>query len=192
MFAIGKALMAEGRWAQAAQYFDRATEVDAQNWEAFFALGYCRGKSRLGHVSDQASLDAYTEAKRLAPEDLPDNLRARLLIYHAAIQKRLGRLAEAEEELHEAQPLASEPEEIQDLSYHMSSIYAMTNRHEQAIELVSALRSTPYLASVWAHLDDYYEDVKSDPKFLRAIREPDQVLKDPDAVSEMLKLRAAR
>lgn len=192
MFAVGKALMAEGRWAQAAQYFEQATQMEPGNWEAFFALGYCHGKSRLGRVSDLASLNAYSEAIRLAPEDLRPNLRARLLIYHAAILKRLGNIKAAEEELHRAEPLASETEEIQDLTYHLSSIYAMTDRHDLAIQLVSALRSTPYLASIWSHLDDYYKEISGDPRFLEAIREPDHKLKDPEAVSEMLKLRAAR
>lgn len=192
IYAVGKALMAEGRWARAAVYFAQVTELDPSNWEAQFALGYCHGKSRLGMISDQAALAAYSRALELIPSNIDPNLRARLHIYHAAMSKRLGSLLEAEQELLIAKELAVEEEDIQDLKYHLSSIYAMTERHSDAIKLILELRDTPYLASIWSHIDDYFASMKDLPSFKSAIQDPHASLDNSKDSSRMLKFRSNR
>lgn len=72
----GKALMAEGRWKQAAPYFEQYIDAGYEDWQVYFAIGYCRGKSHDGPLADRAALEAYDHAMRLAPENLSPLARA--------------------------------------------------------------------------------------------------------------------
>jgi tetratricopeptide (TPR) repeat protein len=191
-FSVAKALMAEGRWSKAAEHFGNYLKGRPDDWEGYFSLGYCHGKSRLGQVSDAASLQAYEKAYALAPANLEPNIRARLLVYRAAIKKRLGRLDEAERELIRGRDLATESEERQDAQYHLASIYAMTDRHEMAIDLVRELRNTPYIASIWSHLGDYFHGIADLPAFREALGQPPGYPDDPEHAARLLRLRAAR
>ncbi|MBV9068475.1 MAG: tetratricopeptide repeat protein [Acidobacteria bacterium] len=191
-FSVAKALMAEGRWTRAAEHFQAYLSRSPHDWEAWFSMGYCHGKSRLGQVSDLAALQAYDRAVALSPANLEPNIRARLITYRAAIKKRLGRLEEAEREFTKAQVMAREPEEIQDIQYHLASIYAMTGRPEEAIALVRELRNTPYIASVWSHLGDYFHAIADLPAFRDAVGEMVGNPDDPEQRARLLRLRAAR
>lgn len=170
----GKALMAEGRWRQAAPYFEQYIEAGYEDWQVYFAIGYCRGKSHDGGLADRAALEAYDHAMRLAPENLSPLARARLTTYRAAMFKRLKRLDEAEPELKKALELLKrhdllDTDEAHDTRYNLAGVLALKGEEDDAIEIVRALRGTAYAAAIWAHRDDYFAGLKNRSEFIEAL-----------------------
>jgi tetratricopeptide (TPR) repeat protein len=158
--------MAAKQWVQAAQYFDRYVEIDPTNWDALFSRAVAHANSRAGQGSDIAALRAYNDAITLRPPDLDANLVARLYSYRAAMMKRLGRLAEAEADLHVAEPLATKPYERDDIRYNLACVYAMTGRRTEVLRLVESLQGTRFIGAIRANLDRYFAALAEDPEFL--------------------------
>lgn len=159
-------LMAAQRWTEAAEYFDRYLTVDASSWEVHFSRAVARANSRAGPEGDLMALRAYSDAIALRPEQLETNLMARLYSYRGAMMKRLGRLQEAESDLHLAETMATEPYERCDISYNLACVYAMTGRRAEAMRLVKTLRGTEFIGTITAHLDRYFAALADDPEFL--------------------------
>jgi tetratricopeptide (TPR) repeat protein len=163
---IGTALMADGRWSEAAPYLDEYSRRMPDDWAGHYARAVAHQNSRMGAVSNLAALRAYNDTVSLAPGTLDANLRGRLFTYRGAALKRLGRLAEAEADLELAKQLVSTQREREDLLYNLAGLYAMTGRKSQAIEAVRSLQETSYIASIRAHLNDYFRSIRNDAEFM--------------------------
>ncbi|MER5466831.1 hypothetical protein ABT010_40735 [Streptomyces sp. NPDC002668] len=120
--SLAKALMAERRWAEASERFDRYVgEVDA-DWEIHFARGVAHANSRRGPSSDLSALRAMNEAIALVSEDAEANIVARLFAYRGAMAKRLGRYVQAEADLLLARRYATAAYEITDITYNLAAV----------------------------------------------------------------------
>jgi tetratricopeptide (TPR) repeat protein len=171
LLELGKSLMAEGDWVQAAKYFDEYVRVVPDDWLAHFSRGVAHANARLGTESNLAALRAYNDAIALAPADAGPDLMARAYAYRAGIYKRLGRLPEAEADVNLGESLASDPDIRADLLYSRACIYAMTGRREQTIQAVRDLSGTRQIRAIPGHLEDYFRSLRGDPEFLSVLRE---------------------
>lgn len=169
-----KGLMAEKRWADAAQYFDRYVERVDSDWKIQFTRGVAHANARAGAPSNLAALRAYNEAIALTPDDVDQNMRARLYTYRGAIEKRLGRLGPAEHDLLLAQSWATNHYERKDAAYNLACVYAMSGRKTEALQELRNLLELGGLQLINAHLDDYFRSLVDDPEFRRLIRLPSQ------------------
>ena len=171
---VGKALMAEHRWSEAAKYFDEYTQANPDDWEAQRSRGIAHAMSRQGTSTDLASLKAYNQAIAVAPRSLDLNTRARLITYRAAMLKRLGRLQEAEADLLLAMQKATGELEKRDIRYNLAGVYALQQKREKVIELVRSLvgcsREMDYIRR---HVKDYFSFLSGDAEFL-ALISPDR------------------
>jgi tetratricopeptide (TPR) repeat protein len=162
-------LMADGAWRDAARFFDRYTAIEPDNWDAQFSRAVAHANSRDGRDSDIAALRAYNDAIVLRPAHTSPNLIARLLSYRAAMLKRLGRLDEAEADLRVAERKADEKHEEDDVRYNLACVLAMKGRREEALEYARRLRGTPYVGSLRAHRERYFNSIANEPDFLDLI-----------------------
>ena len=166
---LGRALMAEHQWSEAAGYLDEYVSTNPADWQVHFSRGIAHANSRLGPAADQAALRAYNDAILFAPQDLDENMKGRLYIYRAAIAKRLGRLNEAEADLRIAEAMVSEPYEVDNLRYNLAAVYALMGKRSEVLELVASLRDSPQLRAVKSHLNDYFLAFRNDPEFNRLL-----------------------
>lgn len=161
-------LMAEKRWAEAAQYFDvYVRQVD--DWEIHLIRGVAYANQRAGTATNLAALRAYSDAIALAPADADSSLVARLFGYRGAMAKRLGRLDEAESDLLLARRRASESYEIADIAYNLAAVYALGGRKSEALAEIRQLRGLGHVDIVKAHLDDYFMSLRDEPDFQKII-----------------------
>jgi len=162
---IAMAEMAAGRYGDAAAQYDSLAASGSATWDDHLTRGVAHANARHGRNSDVAALLAYSDAIALAPDDINQNWRARLFTYRAAMLKRLGRLAESENDLSLSVKLANEEYEIQDARYNLACVYAMQGRANEMYTQLEALReSRRFMAGVAAHLDDYFSKFRSDPR----------------------------
>jgi tetratricopeptide (TPR) repeat protein len=166
LLETARGLMASGEWGKAADYLDRYIEIEPSNWDAQFSRAIAHANTRGGAKSDLASLRAYNDALALRDPDVDQNLVARLFSYRAGMLKRLGRLGEAEADLHLAQSLATREYERNDIEYNLACVYAMSGRRAEAMEIISALAGTPWGGSIRANLHRYFASLEDDPDFL--------------------------
>jgi tetratricopeptide (TPR) repeat protein len=159
-------LMASREWEAAARYFDRHADLDQTNWQALYSRAVAHANSRSGPGSDTAALRAYNDAIALRPSNIGANLTARLYSYRGAMLKRLGRLDEAEADLHVAETMATEQYERNDIRYNLAGVYAMKGRRSEALQQVRSLRGTDFIGYIKAHRDDYFASLAHDPEFL--------------------------
>ncbi|WP_037913986.1 tetratricopeptide repeat protein [Actinacidiphila yeochonensis] len=162
---LGRALMAERRWAEAAEHLDRyAGEADA-GWEVHYVRGVAHANTRGGTSSDIAALRAYGDAIALLPSDAEPDLVARLFTYRAAAEKRLGRYEQAEADLLLARRKATADYEVTDIAYNLASVYTMAGRRDDALTELRRLRDLDGIGLVRGHLDDYFRSLRDDPDF---------------------------
>ncbi|MFM2005577.1 MAG: hypothetical protein RLZZ09_1232 [Pseudomonadota bacterium] len=173
---IAMAEMASGRYNDAAHQYDAFAASGSASWEDHLSRGVAHANARHGRNSDIAALLAYNDAIALAPDDLGQNWRARLLTYRAAMLKRLGRFDEAESDLALSIRLATESYESLDAHYNLACVYAMQRRGEEMYRQLDELQgSRRFLAGVAAHLHDYFAYFKTDERLqsLLALRASD-------------------
>ncbi|MFF9870131.1 tetratricopeptide repeat protein [Streptomyces sp. NPDC013953] len=162
---LARALMAERRWAEAAEHFDRyVSQVDA-DWEVHHVRGVAHANTRGGPPSDLSAWRACNEAIALLPDDADPNITARLFAYRGAMAKRLGRYDQAEADLQLARRHATANYEITDIAYNLASVYALAGRRDEAISELRTLRDRGGISLVHGHLDDYFSTLRQDPEF---------------------------
>jgi len=166
-----KGLMAQHRWAAAARYFDEYVKRDDSDWQVHFSRGVAHANTRRGVSSNIQAARAYGDAIVLAPNDADLNLLARLFTYRAAMMKRLGRLDEAAADLSLAQARATRHYEIVDLLYNQASVYAMMNRKKESLDAIRELRKLGGVQLVRPRVNEYFQNIREDPEFLRLIEE---------------------
>ncbi|MFI1170008.1 tetratricopeptide repeat protein [Streptomyces melanogenes] len=164
---LARALMAERRWAEAAEHFDRyVTQVEV-DWEVHFVRGVAHGNTRGGPSSDLSAWRAYNEAIALLPDETEPNVSARLFAYRGAMAKRLGRYDQAESDLQLARRHATANYEITDIAYNLAAVYALAGRRDEALAELRTLRDLGHIDLVRGHLDDYFSTLRQDPEFRR-------------------------
>lgn len=161
--------MASGHYSYAASQYDTVAASNSATWEDHFSRGVAHANARQGRPSDLAALLAYSNAIALAPENISDNRRAKLLTYRAAMFKRLGRLPEAEGDLGIALKLATSKREKLDAHYNLACVYAMQKRSNEMYAHVGELDET-YRSAVEIHLNDFFQHYKADSKLLAMLR----------------------
>jgi tetratricopeptide (TPR) repeat protein len=165
LLQAAKALMAVGRWSEAASFLDDYISLVPDNWEVQFSRALSHANSRAGAKSDLAAFRAYNEAIALAPPDLESDMRAKLYAYRGAMAKRLGRLDEAEADLLMAESLSGEEGRQRDIDYNLAGVYAMAGRKDEAFKRLDRLRGSSWLRPVQAHSHDYFVTLRDDPRF---------------------------
>lgn len=167
---LAKALMAQGRWVEAAEKFDEYIKFRPSEWEVHFSRAVAYANARRGFATDISALRSYNEAVALVPPDLGFHLRARLFSYRGAMLKRLRRLDEAEADLTIAQKYAFDDYERSDIRYNLAGVYALKGDRSRLLETVGQLRDAPdYLSAIQAHLGDYFANFADDKEFLQTI-----------------------
>lgn len=164
-----KGLMVQHRWKAAARYFDEYVKHEDSDWQVHFSRGVAHANSRTGESSDISAVRAYSDALALAPPDADPNLIARLLTYRAAMNKRRGRLLEAEVDLALAESKATRRYEIVDLLYNKAAVFAMMSRKEESLEAIRRLKELGALQLVRPRVGSYFKSLSDDPEFLRIL-----------------------
>ena len=165
LLQAAKALLAQGRWHEAASYLDEYVTIVSDDWEVQFSRGLAHANSRAGVEADIASLRAYNEAIALAPPSLDPDMRSKLYSYRGAMAKRLHRFSEAEADLLIAEGLAQSEERLRDIDYNLAGVYAMTDRREESLLRLRRLSGSPLLGAVKGHAQDYFASMLEDPDF---------------------------
>jgi tetratricopeptide (TPR) repeat protein len=156
-------------WVSAAKYYDKYVEYDADNWEVHYLRGVAYQNSRLGRDTNLAALRAYNETIALAPDDIDDNVRARLYGYRGAALKRLDRLVEAENDLLLAQRWAREQYEVYDIAYNLACVYAKTRQRKKMLEQLRPLVKQLQWRRIIRTQQTYFGNYWDDPEFQRLI-----------------------
>jgi tetratricopeptide (TPR) repeat protein len=148
-----------------------SSESEAANWQDYYIRGANLANNLGDPLADIGALRAYSEAIVLAPRDLSPNLRARLYAHRGAILKRLKRLDEAENDISFALARASEQADLNDATYHMSSIKAMNGDRKAAFALLEELvaRDGRWLDLVRAR-EEYFPGLLNDVRFKNLVR----------------------
>lgn len=171
--ALAQGFMAERRWFEAAKKYEEYARLIADNWEINYARGVAFANSRRNPETNLSSVRAYNDAIAFAPPEIEQNMRARLFAYRGAIFKRLGRLDEAEADLHIARKLATRQFEILDIHYNFACIHALRGEREKLMDSIKSIREySNYfgpISAICAHLDDYFAAYANDVEFLKAI-----------------------
>ena len=117
--------------------------------------------------TDIRALRSYERALALVP-DVPDKERlARLLVYRAAILKRLGRLEEARAQIEDESRVWSGTRAEGDAWYNLASVYAQLGEREPMLDALFAIRDDrAKMEGVRSHRSDYFEKFGRDPAFL--------------------------
>jgi len=175
LLELGRWYLAQQDWARGAGYLDAYVRRADADWEAYFALGVAYSNMRQGERTDRAALDAYDEAMRRLPADLPQNMAARLYSHRSGMKKRLGLLGEAKSDAQVASQLAQEHYEQVDAVYNLACIEAMLGNRDAAIAHVAELSRLGAVRLVRGHLHDYFSSLLPDPEFraLAGISGPD-------------------
>jgi tetratricopeptide (TPR) repeat protein len=169
--ALARGEMATGRPSSAAKLFDEYASEGDPTWEGNFVRGVAHANAREGTESDIAALRAYNEALVFAPATLDQDMRSRLHGYRGAILKRLGRLPEAEADLHLALKLAPSTGERHDALYNLAGVYALGRDRKRMLEAVRGLEGDKsYTSAIVAHLDDYFATYKDDADLLTLLK----------------------
>lgn len=162
---LARALMAERRWAEAAEHFDRYVGQVDPDWEVQFVRGVAHANVRGGSPSDLSAWRAYNEAIVLLPDDADPNIAARLFAYRGAMAKRLRKYDQAEADLQLARRRATASYEIVDIAYNLASVYALAGRRDEAITELRTLHDLGRIDLVRGHLDDYFRPLRDDAEF---------------------------
>lgn len=164
LLELGRAAMAEGRWLTAAQHFNMYLQIRA-DWHVEFQLATAYANAREGKETDQAALDALDRAIASNPAT-EATLTARMQAYRAGFLKRLGRLAEAEEQLDFAAGLATRGSfEADDVTYNYACVYALTDRPDDALRSLREINDRRFLLAAAGHQHDYFASVRDDRRF---------------------------
>jgi tetratricopeptide (TPR) repeat protein len=163
---LGRGLLAERRWKDAAAMLDRYVETLPGDWEAQFVRGVAHANTRASAASNLAALRAYNEALAFAPRGEAKSWLPRIYTYRGAMLKRLNRLEEAESDLLIARDVVTRRDEADDVKYNLAAVYAMTNRRDEAMALVRSLTATRFKDGISAHVDDYFANLRQDPEFI--------------------------
>lgn len=170
LLALAEGLMAQAKWIEAAEKLAEYAKLKPEDWEANNLRGVAFANSRAGFKTNLASLRAYNEAIAFSPSDIDANRKARLFAYRGAIQKRLGRLEEAEADLVIAKRYATHDYEVHDIIYNLAGVFALQREREKLLEAVRQLSRRPsQLAAIRAHLLDYFDAYSKDEEFLKLI-----------------------
>lgn len=121
-----------------------ADDFRFRDWEDHFIIAVNLANERAGSETNNEALRHYAQAIAIAPDDLPKNILSRLYAYYSAMLKRVGRLEEAKNGLMLAQKLASEDREINDATYNMACVLAMTGETDGALEQLRLLIAPDY------------------------------------------------
>ncbi|MEZ5816266.1 MAG: toll/interleukin-1 receptor domain-containing protein [Hyphomicrobiaceae bacterium] len=136
------------------------------SWEEHYVRGVNRANSRGGTGSDLAAINSFSVAISCFPTYLHKNTLARLYTYRGAMFKRLGRLDEARSDLVLATKWAQQEREINDLTYNLACIAAMSGEHSEAMKLLSTLKSRDKDYKKWIRSGiRYFESLQSNPEF---------------------------
>jgi TPR repeat protein len=149
-------------WSAALTYFQKATEKNSDNADAWFQLGYCYGE--LGRY--QEAIEAYKQAIRIKP----DLAEAHLML--GVAYGKLGRYQEAIEA--HKQAIRIEPN-FAEAHYNLGVTYDKLGRYQEAIEAYKqAIRIKPdnaeahlMLGVAYYKLDHYQAAIEA---FKQAIR----------------------
>jgi hypothetical protein len=144
----------------------RASVNDSEDWEYYYLRDVSLANERGSSDVNLAALRAYSNAIVLAPRSLPNNVRARLYTYRAALFKRLNRLEEAEQDLVLAQRWATEEREISDALYNFACVFAMGDSPRDALPIRRQLiqRNGKWIAIVRSSRR-YFGKLFGDPEF---------------------------
>ncbi|TAV19054.1 response regulator [Rhizobium ruizarguesonis] len=116
--------------------------------------------------SDAMALRSYERTLALRPDALDREMHARLVIYRAAIIKRLGRLDKAKTEIFQTTDIWSGTQAEADAWYNIASICAQLGEREETLDAIFAMRDEGAIKRVRGHLKDYFFAYAKDPAFI--------------------------
>lgn len=150
----------------AARQLDDPALSQSLDWETHFARGVAKANSRDGHRSNQAALQAYSEAIALMPDNISPEVRARLFIYRGAMLKRLNRLDEAHADLSLALKAPVTEDNRLDAHYNLAGVEALRDNKAEAMSHIRAVASDDRFLDAVAHNRDvYFSNLAAMPEF---------------------------
>lgn len=138
--SLANAYAINEEWTKSAKQFEKVTKAKNTSWELYFSQGTAFANSRLGKESHLKAFQAYSSAIVFLPDEIEDNIKARLYIYKGAILKRLNRLIEAENNIKIGLEYATDEYEINDGLYNLSCVYAIQNEKDKYYEVATKLK----------------------------------------------------
>lgn len=173
---LGRGYMAISQYDFASEYLKKYLLFHPEDWEAQFTRGVALVNLRGGRSTDLAALRSYNEALAfgMEPESgLQLQNRGRLFIYRGAVLKRLGRLNEAEKDIHLGRETATDPYEQADAAYNLACVYALQQDDERLLYELQQARNLERHRYVYncikGHMNDYFAAYSLNEAFIDAL-----------------------
>jgi hypothetical protein len=151
-------------WKKSAEQFEIVTRLKNTSWELYFSQGIAFANSRMGRESHFKALQSYSSAIVFLPDEIDNNIKARLYIYKGAMLKRLNRIKEAEYNIKLGLEYAVNKYEITDGLYNLSCVYAIQNEKDKYYKISTELenKDSRIYAYLLKRLDEYAPEFKKE------------------------------
>lgn len=151
-------------WKKSAEQFEIVTRLKNTSWELYFSQGIAFANSRMGRESHLKALQSYSSAIVFLPDEIDNNIKARLYIYKGAMLKRLNRIKEAEYNIKLGLEYAVNKYEINDGLYNLSCVYAIQNEKDKYYKISTELenKDSRIYAYLLKRLDEYAPEFKKE------------------------------
>jgi len=145
-------------------------------WAVSFKEGVNYANQRSPRT-DELALQCYRRALALIPDNIARDQHAQLIIYCAAMEKRLNNLDDALDLIRNSERVWIETRFEDDAWYNIASTCALLDRREEMLDALFKVRgSKKILDSVMAHRDDYFAKFAHDPDLQAFLVSPPQRL----------------
>jgi len=170
--SLGEAFYYQKIWSKAAHHFHEATKIENNNWEVSLSKAVSYANMKENSLSNTESLKAYHETISLFPSNMNIVLKSRIYIYLGALQKRLGRLDEAEVNINYGLSIAQNRLEITDGLYNRACIYALKNQKKEMIQTLIKLNEEDdmYFEYIDLTSKEYFTAYRNDSEFINIVK----------------------
>ena len=166
---IAQTCLWQGRWADAAKYFDTYVSKRPKDWLAQIYRGVAYDYFSVdSNAAAESALEAYDKALTGAPESICNNWKARLYTYRGAIKKRLHRIKDAKADFEKAlQCGAKDDRVVRDVYYNLLCVNAIGGDDRGVATWFSKLMDNARdpkreLALIEKHQNDYFKNYPLD------------------------------
>lgn len=168
--SLGNGFAVNNNWEKATYHLDLAAISYPEDWNLHFTRGISYANMRGGAKTNIKGIEAYTQALIYIP-DFEKEFKSNIHIYRGAIFKRINKLDEALMDVEFGMANTNDRFFIADAKYNLACIYAMQNKREKLFAILRELKlANTFQTGIRHHLDDYFQNFKSDKEFLELIR----------------------
>lgn len=170
--SLADGYVVKNEWEKAAYHYDIAITKINDNWNLHFKRGISHANTKKDRDSFYKALQSYSNAIIFIPDEIDNNVKARLYIYKGAMLKRLQRYQEAIVNIKYGQEIAEDAYEILDSYYNLGGIYAIQNKIEELVKVVNYLKinSEAYLNVLINYILEWAPKVLQDKRIIKILQ----------------------